>query len=371
MIGIAVCGVFALCAADALGEPPKIRLEPFVQDVESPVYLTHDGTKRLFVVEQEGKIRLVVDGRLMEKPYLDIRDRVEAGGECGLLCVAFHPNFAKNGRFFVNYTTRQSGLHTIISEFHATPDAAGASAATERVILKFKQPFANHNGGQILFGADGMLYIGTGDGGSAGDPFNNGQRLDTLLGKILRIDVDGREPYAVPRDNPFVERAGAQPEIWAYGLRNPWRFCFDRATGLMYAGDVGQGKWEEIDIIEKGKNYGWNIMEGAHPFKSGRSQIDLVNPIMEYDHKMGLSITGGYVYRGKRFPSLAGFYLYGDFSSGRIWGLKYEGGRVTAVTEVYRGTTKISSFGEDSEGELYLCDYYHGKVLRVVAADTR
>jgi len=365
---VVMAGLF-LRGVHAADKPLKIRLEPFIQDVEEPVDLTHDGTKQLFVVEQAGKIRLVQDGKLQPKPWLDIRDRVQAGGECGLLGIAFHPAFAKNGRFFVNYTTRQNGLHTIISEFHAEPNASEASVETERVILKFKQPFANHNGGQILFGPDGMLYIGTGDGGAAGDPFNNGQRLDTLLGKILRINVDDQQPYAIPRDNPFVEHATARPEIWAYGLRNPWRFCFDRVAGLLYAADVGQNQWEEIDVIEKGKNYGWNLMEGTHPFKDGRPRADLVNPIMEYDHRMGISVTGGYVYRGKRFPELAGFYIYGDFASGRIWGLKFEEARVKAVVELFQGAVSPSSFGEDSEGELYLCDYHHDRVLRLAPAE--
>lgn len=346
---------------------PKVRVEPFVSGTEFPVCVTHDGTKRLFIVEQRGRIRLVVDGKLQAEPYLDIRDRVRFGGECGLLCVAFHPGFAKNGRFFVNYTSvRGGGLHTRISEFHVDPKATQASADTERILFTFKQPWANHNGGQILFGPDGKLYIGTGDGGLAGDPLNSGQSLDTLLGKILRIDVDGDQPYGVPADNPFVGRSSARPEIWCYGMRNPWRFCFDPATKLMYCADVGQDQWEEIDIIEKGKNYGWNIMEGNHEYKDGRPKTGLVPPIKEYGHNVGLSITGGYVYRGKKIPALTGYYIYGDYDSGRVWALKYEAGRVTADVQLFIAAS-ISSFGEDSDGEIYLCNHYGHAVLKLVA----
>lgn len=350
-------------AADA----PKLRLEPFMTGLEFPVYVTHDGTKRVFIIEQRGKIRLVMDGKLQEKPLLDIRDRVAFGGECGLLGMAFHPDFARNGRFFVNYTsTKGESLHTRISEFHVDAKATQASADTERIILKFKQPWANHNGGQILFGPDGKLYIGTGDGGLAGDPLNSGQRLDTLLGKILRVDVDGKQPYAIPPDNPFVNLRDARPEIWCYGMRNPWRFCFDPVTKLLYCADVGQDKWEELDIIEKGGNYGWNIMEGNHDYRTGRPKTGLIPPIKEYGHDLGLSITGGHVYRGKRYPALAGYYIYGDYDSGRIWGLRYEGNRVTADAELLKTNIKISSFGEDVDGELYICNHYAGEVLRLI-----
>ena len=357
-----------LAAPVEAGDVPKVRVEPFVQNVEFPVHVTHDGTKRLFIVEQRGRIRLVVDGKLQAEPFLDIRDRVRFGGECGLLCVAFHPDFSKNGRFFVNYTSAKGGgLHTRISEFHVDPKATQAAADTERILLMFKQPWANHNGGQILFGPDGKLYIGTGDGGLAGDPLNSGQSLNTLLGKILRLDVNGDQPYGVPADNPFVGRSDARPEIWCYGMRNPWRFCFYPVTKLMYCADVGQDLWEEIDIIEKGKNYGWNIMEGNHEYKDGRPKTGLVPPIKEYDHNLGLSITGGFVYRGKKIPALAGYYIYGDYDSGRVWGLKYEAGRVTADVQLLIAAS-ISSFGEDNEGEIYLCNHYGHAVLKLVGA---
>jgi glucose/arabinose dehydrogenase len=325
----------------------RIALEQCVTNVEFPVHLAHDGTKRLYVVEQRGRIRVVEDGKLQAQPLLDIRDRVRFGGECGLLCVAFHPQFAANGRYFVNYTSRQDGeLHTRISEFRA-------GQTNEHILLKFRQPWANHNGGQILFGPDGKLYIGTGDGGAAGDPLNSGQRLDTVLGKILTLDVD---------------KPGAQTQIYAFGLRNPWRFAFDRVTGLLWCADVGQNKWEEINLIERGGNYGWNIREGAHPFKNDRPTTGLVEPIKEYGHDLGVSITGGHVYRGRAMPTLVGWYVYGDYESGRIWGLRYENGRVTGDAELLKTSARISSFGEDVDGELYVCSHYDGMILKIVAA---
>ncbi len=351
-----------------MAEAPAVRLTPFINNVEFPVQVTHDGTKRLFVVEQRGRVRLVVGGQLQRLPYLNLRDRVHFGGECGLLGLAFHPQFARNGRLFVNYTTKRGGgLHTIVSEFRGNPEATTVAADAERIILKFNQPYANHNGGQVLFGPDGMFYIGTGDGGAAGDPLNAGQRLDLLLGKILRLDVNRGAPYAIPPDNPFVNRPKARPEIWAYGLRNPWRFCFDPVTKLLYAADVGQDRWEEVDIVEREKNYGWNIREGAHPFENGRPTTNLVDPIKEYGRHLGISITGGFVYRGKKIPALTGHYVYGDYGSGRIWALKYENGRVTADVELLDTTFAISSFGEDAAGELYVCDHLGGTVRRLAA----
>jgi glucose/arabinose dehydrogenase len=326
----------------------QIALEPFVSNVEFPVDLQHDDTQRLYVVEQRGRIRAIVNGQLQSEPFLDIRDRVKFGGECGLLGLAFHPDFAGNGRCFVNYTTTkdQWPLTTRISEFHA-------GRTDEKVLLRFRQPWSNHNGGGLVFGPDGRLYIGTGDGGAAGDPLNSGQTRDSLLGKILRLDVN---------------KPGAAPEMYAYGLRNPWRFSFDPLTKLLYCADVGQDKWEEVNIIEAGKNYGWNIMEGTHNFKNGRSKSELVPPIKEYGHDLGLSITGGYVYRGKKIPALVGWYVYGDYDSGRIWGLRYENGKVTGDVELLKTKHKISSFGQDAEGELYVCSHYDGAVLKIVPA---
>ena len=347
--------------------PPKINLEPLVRGLQQPLYVTHDGTDRIFIVEQPGRIRLFQNGQLQKDPYLDLRAKVTSGGECGLLGLAFHPDFATNGYFYVNYTARRGTLVTVISEFRAEPKSNRVDPRTERELMTFEQPYPNHNGGQVVFGPDRMLYIGTGDGGSAGDPKNSGQRTDTLLGKILRIDVSTRQRYGVPPDNPFVGRRGYRPEIWATGLRNPWRFSFDRETKHCYCADVGQNLWEEIDIITRGGNYGWRLMEGTHPFRpEANMPEDLIPPIKEYHHDFGLSITGGYVYRGKQFPSLIGWYIYGDYSSGRIWGLKYEDGRVTGDAELLHSRTQPSSFGEDASGEMYLCDH-NGTVYRITA----
>jgi glucose/arabinose dehydrogenase len=299
---------------------PQIELQKFADGFTRPVYLTHagDGSGRLFVVEQAGVIKIVRDGKISATPFLDIRDRVESGGEKGLLSVAFHPKYKENGRFFVNYTGRRDGvLKTIIAEYRVSQTNPDVADRTERVILEIEQPFANHNGGLNKFGPDGLLYIGMGDGGAAGDPFNFAQNLESLLGKFLRIDIE-KEPYAIPQDNPFVGRADAQGEIWAYGLRNPWRFSFDRCTGRLFAGDVGQDRIEEIDLIEKGKNYGWRIMEGSQCFDppSLCNTQGLELPIAEYDHSLGCSVTGGYVYRGTQFPTLIGHYLFGTTVAG-------------------------------------------------------
>ena len=266
----------------------------------------------------------------------------------------------------MNYTTRQSGkLETVVAEFKSPPLASHVDAATGREILRFDQPYANHNGGNVIFGPDGMLYIGNGDGGSGGDPHNNGQQLNTWLGKILRIDVDSKQPYAIPADNPFVKTVGAKPEIWAFGLRNPWRFSFDRQTRQLYCGDVGQNKWEEINIIEKGKNYGWSAREGAHDFLPERAAGQLTEPIKDYGRDLGVSVTGGYVYRGRDIPSLQGVYVYADYQSGRIWGLKWDGHALTLDAELLHVPFLISSFGEDKDGELYVCDHRGGKIFRI------
>ncbi len=353
-----------LTAADPV---PRIRAAPFISGLKNPVALSDDGSGRLFIVEQEGRIRIWTKQQLLPKPFLDITDRVKSGGECGLLSMAFHPDFKTNGRFFVNYTTDKKGkLETVISEFKADPKVSEAGM-DEREIMRFAQPYSNHNGGQIAFGPDGMLYIGNGDGGSGGDPHNYGQQLSTLLGKILRIDVNGKQPYAVPADNPFIKQAGARPEIWAYGLRNPWRFSFDKKTGELYAADVGQNKWEEIDIVKKGKNYGWSAKEAAAPFKPDRANGELVNPIKSYGRDQGVSVTGGFVYRGKDIPALQGVYLYADFATGRVWGLKWEAGSLKFNAELLKLPIQISAFGEDKDGELYLCDHVGGKIFRIGA----
>ena len=345
---------------------PHVELRPVLTDLDQPVYVTHAGDRsgRLFVVEQTGLIRIVRDGRLLPAPFLDIRRRVIAGGEMGLLSVAFHPGYAANGRLFVNYTSQEGRLKTVIAEYRASPSNADAADPAERILLEIGQPFRNHNGGLNLFGPDGMLYIGMGDGGSGGDPLNNGQRLDTLLGKLLRIDVDGEAPYRAPGDNPLVRRGGARPEIWAYGLRNPWRFSFDRVTGRLLLADVGQNALEEINLIERGGNYGWNVMEGTRCFRpsEGCNTAGLLPPIAEYGRADGCSITGGYVYRGTRIRDLAGRYLFGDYCSGRLWALAESGNRWTMSLLLETGL-RISSFGEDQNGELYVVDHRGGIYL--------
>lgn len=343
--------------------PPQLTLQEVTGGLEDPVYLTHAGDRsgRLFVVEQAGRIRIIRDGRVLPRPFLDIRDKVASGGEMGLLSVAFHPRYAANGRFFVNYTAQDGGRRrTVIAEYRASPPGADVASLEERVLLEIDQPFPNHNGGLNLFGPDGMLYIGMGDGGSGRDPMDNGQRLDTLLGKLLRIDVDGEGRYRVPSDNPFVGRGGARPEIWAYGLRNPWRFSFDRATGRLFLGDVGQNAWEEIDLIERGGNYGWRIMEGNHCHipSTGCNRTGLEPPVAEYaTGREGCAVTGGYVYRGSRIRNLVGRYLFGDYCSGTIWMLTEAGSGRWTMTRVLATDLRISSFGEDQAGELYIVDH--------------
>ena len=349
---------------------PEIQLASVAKGLNQPLGLFHAGDGRLFIVEQGGTIRIWQNGALLEKPFLDVRERVTSGGEKGLLGLAFHPKFSENRRFFVNYTSPTDGLHTVISEFKVGDQPNEADKNSERILLTVPQPFANHNGGDIVFGPDGFLYIGMGDGGSRNDPHGNGQNLAALLGKMLRIDVEQKgegKQYGIPADNPFVGRANAAAEVWAYGLRNPWRFSFDGTTGLLYAGDVGQDTREEIDVIRKGRNYGWNVMEGTictpgvHP-TCDKSLFE--PPIIDYPRSEGITVIGGYVYRGKAIPGLAGAYLYGDFGSGRVWALRYDGKAVTAQGLLLESGKAISSFGEDAQRELYLIDY-GGEVFRI------
>ncbi len=352
---------------------PSMRLESVAKGLKAPLGLFHagDGTGRLFIVEQRGTIRVWKKGRVAATPFLDLRDRVTDGGEMGLLGLAFHPAFPQTGRFFVNYTSRAGGLHTVISEFRAAEGSDTADARVERILLTIPQPYSNHNGGEIAFGPDGMLYIGMGDGGAGNDPHGNGQNLATLLGKMLRIDVDpaeGATAYGIPTDNPFVGRKNAAPEIWAYGLRNPWRFAFDPVTGWLYAADVGQNAREELDVIAKGKNYGWNVMEGAICTPGVNPACDragLERPILDYPRSEGTTVIGGPVYRGRALPDLCGAYVYGDFGNGRIWALRYDGRAVTLQQKLIETGRSISSFGEDEQRELYVIDYA-GEVLKVV-----
>ena len=343
---------------------------------DAPVEYTYakDGTNRVFVVEQSGRIRVFDNSpNTTEAPtYLDIRKSVAYGGEMGLLGLAFHPKFKENGYFFVNYT-KDNPRETVVSRFKAT--TAGAMQVdpkSEVVLFKFKQPYSNHNGGKVLFGPDGYLYVSTGDGGSGGDPQNNGQDRRSWLGKILRVDVNSTEKgqYGIPEDNPFAKnKEGLREEIFAYGLRNPWRVSFDE-QGRLWAGDVGQDKIEEVDIITKGGNYGWRLREADQPFKAGEEQAPakLIDPVWEYSHSNGdVSITGGLVYRGQQNPSLRGKYVYADYASGKVWCLTSNGGKAKDNQQVVERAGSISAFGEDQKNELYLCDLGEGKILKLVA----
>ena len=335
-----------------------------------------DASGRLFLVEQAGRILILPRDRTATNTvtFLDITARKPyEKDEEGLLGLAFHPRFKENGKFYLFYS-QQAPMRSVVSEFSVSKtDANKADPASERILLTIPRPFWNHDGGALLFGKDGQLYISHGDGGERDDPNDNAQNLGTLLGKILRIDVDSRTgtlPYGIPKDNPFANRTGARAEIWAYGLRNVWRMSFDRQTGALWAADVGQDKWEEINVIMKGGNYGWKVREGFHPWKeSAHKHSPYIDPVLEYahtlalmketafsEHSPGLSITGGYVYRGKKLPALHGVYLYGDYKSGTIWGLRYDGKKVTANSQVVKPNPvrTVASFAEDAEGEVYV-----------------
>lgn len=361
----------------------RVTLEQAWQGFSKPVGLAtaRDGSGRVFVLEQAGLIRVVDGGAVQPRPFLDLRAQVSdissGYSERGLLGLVFHPAYRDNGLFFVNYTDKQG--HTQIVRYHVSDDRNVADPSTARTILTQQQPFPNHNGGHLAFGPDGYLYIGLGDGGSANDPQRNGQNLGTLLGKMLRIDVNipdgGGTPYAVPSDNPFRDHSGARPEIWALGLRNPWRYSFDRATGDLYIADVGQNAWEEIDFVASGSggglNFGWNIMEGMHCRGGGEAcdRSGLTLPVAEYSRSDGCSVTGGYVYRGSAQPLLAGAYFYGDYCSGKVWALtRGPSGQWTASEVVQRGGMQVSSFGEDDAGEVYVTSLSDGVVYRLRAA---
>jgi len=341
-------------------DPSAFTWQMILDGLQRPVDLQPDGSGRLFVVEKPGRIRILENDQLVDAPFLDITDRVGSGGnEQGLLGLAFHPQYAQNGRFFVNYTDK-SGKDTV-ARFQVSSDADAADPNSEVKLLSIDDPFPNHNGGVLAFGPDGFLYAGLGDGGSAGDPFGNGQNTKALLGKILRIDVDSAEPYAVPTDNPFGN------EVWAYGLRNPWRFSFDRSTGDLYIGDVGQNAWEEIDFLPAGSpggtNFGWNFREGAHDYKGG-GPAGMVDPIAEYSHQEGgCSVTGGYVYRGS-MADWNGIYLYADYCTGLMWGLINSDGTWQSQP-LFDLDVTVTSFGQDSAGELYILSD-SGGVFRLV-----
>ncbi len=357
----------------AAADPPVVALQTVIGGIVNPTCIVNagDGSGRIFLCEQSGVIRVLAGGALLPDPFLDISGRVSCCGEQGLLSVAFPPSYAATGRFYVNYT--DTGGDTVISRFRIASDATVADPDSEQVILHIAQPYSNHNGGQLQFGPDGFLYIGMGDGGSGGDPGNRAQDPAELLGKLLRIDVDsGAEPYAIPASNPLRDSRRYRSEIWALGLRNPWRFSFDRATGDLWIADVGQNRWEEIDrqpaASGGGENYGWRRLEGTHCYGSSTcSTADLVLPIAEYSHDEGCSVTGGYVYRGALFPRLLGTYLFGDYCSGTLWKLQRDGASWASAVAL-QTPYAISTFGEDEGGELYLADYDGGTIFRV--ADT-
>lgn len=370
-------GASACSDGDPAGPPTGTgaRLQEVAAGLSVPLYLTSPpgDASRLFIAEKTGAIRIVKDGVLLPEPFLNLSDRVSAGDEQGLLGLAFDPAFATSGMFVVHYTDL-AGSTTLSRFLISSSDPDRAEPASEALILTAAQPFANHNGGQIVFGPDGLLYLGLGDGGSSGDPENRGQVLSDLLGSILRIDVRTGDPYTVPADNPFVGQPEVRPEVWSYGLRNPWRFSFDRNTGDLYIGDVGQSQREEINVTEaaddagRGVNFGWSIMEGSICFREqGCDQTGLVLPTLEYGHGEGCSVTGGYVYRGTAIAELQGHYFYGDFCSGEVRSFRYDAGAVSDATSwpTLSPGGAILSFGEDTAGELYVLEAA-GRVFRIV-----
>ena len=365
---------------------PSIRLSRAFPRLsfQRPVLITNAGDDRLFVLEQKGRIRVFANHRDVgtSDVFLDLRSKVHTGhNEEGLLGLAFDPDYADNRHFYVYYSAA-TPRRSVLARFTADADDPNlADGESQRTVLEVPQPYGNHNGGALLFGPDGFLYLSLGDGGWANDPRGHGQDLTTLLGTILRIDVRGQaddRPYSVPADNPFVGRSGVRPEIWAYGLRNVWRMSFDRATGDLWAGDVGQNAWEEINLIVKGGNYGWSIREGAHAFGAGTAAVPLIDPVVEYPQRRGRelidrSVTGGHVYRGQAAPGLVGAYIYGDYVTGRIWALRYADGSVVDHREILSPPPRvyISSFGQDTAGELYVCgfdrlDGTRGRIYRLV-----
>lgn len=357
------------------GPGDSAALQLITSGLSSPVFVTAPSgdTARLFVVEQGGTIRVLRHDSLLGTAFLDVSGHISAGGERGLLSVAFHPQYAQNGQFYVYFTNPNGDIRVVRYVVSADPNIAD-SMSGDTILKAFHETYDNHNGGLLLFGPDGKLYAGLGDGGSGGDPSGNGQNLDTLLAKMLRIDVDGGTPYAIPADNPFVGHAGERGEIWLYGLRNPWRFSFDRTTGDLYIGDVGQDLWEEVDVLPAGSppggNYGWNVMEGLHCYGAAACNMSgLALPVIEYGHTEGCAITGGYVYRGSRVPALSGLYLYGDYCNGWVRSFRYAGGAATAARDwpsLAVSGGGLSSFGEDARGELYLTSL-SGRLYRIVA----
>jgi glucose/arabinose dehydrogenase len=391
-----VAGALAVCAMTASAALPAVRLHSVFPalTLDKPVRMEEatDGSQRFFIVEQGGRILTVAkgtDGSATNEFLSIVARKPHASYEEGLLGLAFHPQFRTNGLFYVYYC-QQEPRRSMVSEFKVSKtDSNKADLASERILFEVAQPFANHKGGQVTFGRDGFLYVGLGDGGLGNDPYNNGQNTAVVLGKILRIDVNSRTTlingkhtnalaYGIPSDNPFAKaKYGVRGEVWAYGLRNPWRWSFDRETGELWVGDVGQDLWEEIDVVVKGGNYGWNVREALHPFKPGPDGARYIEPIIEYPHYpalladgkypkhgIGTSVTGGYVYRGKKYPGLRGVYIYADYTLGTIFGLRYENGKVTEYGTLLSQPKNIASFAEDLDGELYALAF-DGKVYAI------
>ena len=370
LLKIHTAAALSLAAAiSATAAVPRVELQAVATNLDQPVAITHAGDARLFVTLQPGRVVIVDAGGVRD--FLDIRSIVRDGGERGLLSVAFHPQYAANGFFYVYYTDAEGDI--VVARYQRSSDPDRADPNSAMLILEIPhREFGNHNGGQLQFGPDGYLYLATGDGGSFGDPFNSGQRLDTLLGKMLRIDVDGGAPYAIPASNPFVSLAGARPEIWAWGLRNPWRFSFDRLTGDLWIADVGQNEWEEVNFqpaaSSGGENYGWRRMEGTHCYNPPTACDDgtLTLPVIEYQQGEGCSVTGGYRYRGSLSPRLSGMYIFGDLCSGDISGAIPTSDGTWESRELVDTDFFISTFGEDVNGEIYVADLHSGTVARIV-----
>jgi len=411
-LSVWVAGAVCALGGGAMAQPlPHVKLHDAFPalSLDRPVWMSEapDGSGRMFIVQQEGRIAVVAKGSDGGKSseFLNIVDRHPFhDNEEGLLSIAFHPDFKSNGLFYIYYNQQNANTHgqfprrSVISEFKVSADDTNqADMKSERILLEVPQPFGNHKGGELAFGPDGFLYLGLGDGGRGTDPFNSGQNCATLLGKILRLDVNGRTtinrgreeinlPYAIPSDNPYVHEPdmgglGARHEIYALGLRNPWRYSWDRQSGQLWAGDVGQDLWEEVDLIVKGGNYGWNVREGFHHFKPGPPGAQYIDPIIEYphrpdmlkiskfpDHGTGMCIVGGYVYRGKANPALQGIYIYGDYNLGTIFGLRYDGNKVTDFGKLLEQPKNISSFAEDADGELYAITL-DGHVFSIATAE--
>ncbi|HXI12686.1 MAG TPA: PQQ-dependent sugar dehydrogenase [Thermoanaerobaculia bacterium] len=370
-----IAGGAGSLAAQTTGS--SIALVPIATGLQSPVAITHTpNDSRLFITLQGGKVMIHDGTRVLATPYLDISRLVSCCGERGLLSIAFHPRYAQNGFFYVNYT---GGLgDTVIARYKVSAtNRDRADPGSETIILEIDQPYSNHNGGQLQFGPDGYLYIGMGDGGAGGDPQNRAQNLMSLLGKMLRIDVDRGARYEVPSSNPFVGQSGAAPEIWSLGLRNPWRFSFDRINGDLWIADVGQSALEEVDLQRAdsrgGQNYGWRRMEGTQCYNPATNCNDgaLTLPVIEYGRSMGCSITGGYRYRGSRYQRLQGLYIYGDFCSGTIWGASENAAGKWTPSVLVQSSLSISTFGEDLVGELYVADIDKGIVYQIVDTEQR